>query len=279
MSNFESENNPALIAALVAANSLARPVTVGNNIPAAVVPENYSVNVLEKLLAQPSRTRGDFPVKSADAFNRAVALVRSDVSKPLPIFFGRSNTTATVQAVLNFDTWRDLTVTLSQRLSDPFLEWYQKNAIAQPQRAFAMFLEERTHHVVKPDGASLLELSRKFKANVQVRYQSFVEDQNGDGSLEFLQTSEAGSAGAKSRMKVPNFIDLQLPVWHGGEPVKFTARFGYSIGDDGKLSLTFEILNLNELLTTELRKIVEKIGKEHAKSVIIEGSNSAIAAL
>jgi uncharacterized protein YfdQ (DUF2303 family) len=277
---MESENprSPALLAALVAAEQLSRPIVI-EGIPHAIVPEGYSLENLERVRAEPKRTRGNFAVVTGDAFNRTVCLLRKGAGRPLPIFFGRSGTEATVTAVLNFDDWRDLTVTLAQKLSDPFREWYGKNGAAQAQRAFALFLEERTAHVVKPDGAALLELARKFKANVSVRYQSVIEQENGDNSLEFIQTTEAGSAGAKSRMKVPNFITLLMPVWHGGEPVKFEARFGYSISDDGKLALSFEILNLSELLSTELRKIVEKIGREHAASVIIEGANSSVPSL
>lgn len=274
----EAETN---IAALVAAQALARPVNVGNHIHAAVIPAGYALQHFEKLCEEPSRERGNFAVLTADAFNRTVQLYRDrevdgSAAHPLPIFFGRSGTSAKVEAVLNPDSWRDFTVTLAQRLSQPFLDWYQKNTVPQTQRAFALFLEERTAHVVKPEGASLLELARKFKANVSVRYQSCIEQENGDASLEFLQTTEAGSAGAKSRMKVPNFITLLLPVWHGGEPVKFEARFGYAIGDDGKLALSFEILGLEELLSSELRKIVETIGKAHARSVIIEGNNALV---
>lgn len=278
----EDSTTPSIVAALVAAQSLARPVTVGNAVPAAVVPDDCAVELLEKTLAAPTRTRGNFPVATGEAFNRAVKLLRGEtkggreILPELPIFFGRSDTNAVVQAVLNFTDWRDLLVTLSQKLSDPFLDWYRLNNQAQGQKKFALFLEERTAHVVKPEGAALLELAKKFKANVSVRYQSIVDDQNGDASLEFLQTSDAGSAGAKSRMKVPNFITLFLPVWHGGEPVKIEARFGYAISDDGKLALTFEILRLNELLTEELRKIVEAIGKAHVNSIVIEGANALV---
>jgi uncharacterized protein YfdQ (DUF2303 family) len=273
---MDPENQSHLISAFVASSNLARPIEIAT-IPHAIVPEGYELANLERVLPQPKRTRGDFPVVTAEAFNRTVKLLRGTApAGRLPIFFGRQDTSARVQAVLNFGDWRDLTVTLAQKLSEPFMEWYRLNTRPQTQRAFALFLEERTSHVVKPEGASLLELCRKFKATVTVRFQSHVDDANGDGSLEYLQTSEAGSAAAKQRMKVPSFITLFLPVWHGGAPVKFDARFGYSISDDGKLSLTFEILRLNELLAEELRKIVEAIGQEHPASVVIEGSNASV---
>lgn len=278
---METKPTPAAvtIAALVAAEQLARPVAI-NAIPHAIVPEGYYLTNLEGRLSSPARARGNFGVVTGEAFNRAVKLLREqNPTDKLPIFFGRSSTEATVQAVLNFSAWRDLTVTLAQKLSDPFLDWFRLNGAPQAQRGFALFLEERTAHVVRPEGAALLELARKFKANVQVRYQSFVEDQNGDGSLEFIQSTEAGSASAKSRMKVPSFITLCLPVWNGGDPVKFEARFSYGIGPEGKLALSIEILRLNELLTDELRKIVEKIGKEHPDSLIIEGGNATVPAL
>ena len=278
--NSENENNPlAMVAALVAAQTLGHAKIIGNNVPAAVLPNDYTLKLLEGTLAVPTRTRGNFSVQTAQAFTRTIHLLRGIVQSntpALPIFFSRSSTTAQVQAVLNFDNWRDLAVTLTQGLSLPFLDWYRLNGRAQTQRAFALFLEERTAHVVKPEGAALLELARKFKANVSVRYQSVIDAENGDNALEFIQTTEAGTASAKGRMKVPNFITLGLPVWHGGEPVKLEARFGYTIGDEGKLALTFEILRLEELLAEELRKIVEAIARELVKSVVIEGSNCEV---
>lgn len=274
------------IAALVAAETLARPMIVGNAVPAAVVPANYTFTSLERLVAAPTRLRGQFNVLTAEAFKSTVGLYRPEgavsleqIFGSLPIFFNRSGTSAKVEAILNFYEWRDHKVTLAQGLSQPFLDWYRLNSQPQPQRKFALFLEERAQHVVKPEGASLLELCRKFKATVTVRFQSVVENENGDNSLEYIQGSEAGTAGAKQRMKVPERITLFMPVWNGGEPVKFEARFGYSIDDGGKLALSFEILNLEELLTNELRKIVANIAKSLAGSVIIEGENAAVPAL
>lgn len=273
------------IAALVAAQTLARPMIVGNAVPSAIVPANYVFTNLEKLVESPTRLRGQFNVLTAEAFKATVGLYRpespvaDEIDGALPIFFNRSGTSAKVDAILNFYGWRDHKVTLAQGLSQPFLDWYRLNSLPQPQRKFALFLEERTQHVVKPEGASLLELCRKFKATVTVRFQSVVENENGDNSLEYIQGSEAGTAGAKQRMKVPERITLFMPVWNGGEPVKFEARFGYSIDDGGKLALSFEILNLEELLTNELRKIVANIAKSLAGAVIIEGENAAVPAL
>lgn len=272
------DNSENLVPALVAGNQLGRPVKI-EGVPFAIIPETYCLRDLEKTLPAPHRERGDFRVATAEAFNATVSLLRRVDPERLPIFYSRGGTTATVKAVLNFYSWRDLTVTLTQELSTPFLDWYRLSTVSQPQRKFALFLEERTEHVVKPDGAALLELARKFKANVAVRFQSCIEQENGDASLEFIQTTDAGSAGAKGRMKVPNFITLFMPVWHGGAPVKFDARFAYTIADDGKLSLAFEILNVNELLTRELRKVVLGIAKENADSVAIEGSNSTVPSL
>lgn len=267
----------ALVAELVAANSLARPVLV-NGVPHAVVPNDYRLGSLERTLHSPARKRGAFEVFDANSFNTLVNLWREgdEDDDPLPLFFKRSGTSAVITAVMNFYDWRDLTVSLAQRLSTPFSEWYGKNGASLTQRAFATFLEERTHHVAKPEGAALLELSRKFKANVSVRYQSVIEDQNGDNSLEFIQTTEAGNASAKSRMKVPDRITLFMPVWHGGASFRFDARFGYSIGDDGKLALSFQILNLEELLSMTLLNIVQAIQKEHVNSHVIEGCNVGV---
>lgn len=291
---MDTQNNipiPAATPAIVVENHARGTVFAG--IPHAFLPPDYKLQDLERTLEVPSRRRGNFAVLTADGFNRQVVLLRRAVAfagserkaavadyDPLPIYFLREGNAAQIQAVLNPGCWRDLTVTLAQKLSDPFVEWLELNKQGQPQRKFADFLEQRTHHVIKPEGAKLLELCRKFKATTNVRFQSLVEDANGngDGSLEFIQTTQAGTADAKGSMKVPDRITLGLPVWHGGDHVKIDARFGYSISE-GRLSLSFEILRLNELLSETLRTLVEKIGKEHPNAVLIEGENASIPAL
>lgn len=278
------------------------------DIPHAILPPDYTLRDLERTMEYPARDRGNFAVLTAEGFNRQVALLRKPINfvfgtagstskrrkptadvaiadanphaqpiwDPMPIYFQRQNNSAVIQAVLNSSDWRDHTVTLSQKLSEPFQEWLKGNTVGQAQRAFALFLEERTHHVVKPDGAKLLELARKFKATTNVRFASVVDaGENGDGALEYIQTTQAGQADARNSMKVPERITLGMPIWHGGDPVRFEARFGYAI-TEGRLSLSYEILGLNELLSDTLRGLVDKIGSEHPRSVLIEGENARV---
>lgn len=269
---------PSIIPELVAAEAMGRPCVI-NGIPHVLVPPDYNLANLERTMGFPARKRGSFKAKDAASFNTLVELLRPLADESLPLFYARSGTSATVTGVLNFSTWRDLIVVLEQRLSDPFQEWFKLDKVPQGQRQFALFLEERTQYVVKPEGAALLELARKFKANVSVRFQSVVENDNGDNSLEFVKTTEAGSAEAKSRMKVPDVITLEMPVWHGSRPVRFHARFSYSISQDGKLGMGFEILGLNALLSEQLHDIVLGISKEHENCVIVEGESDGVRGL
>lgn len=280
---MDDKSPTPIVSELVAAFQLARPLTVAN-IPTAIVPPGYSLQKLEHMLIEPARRRGNFAADTAESFTRLVNILNAQWQvvdrTAMPIFFRRDSgavtVQATIQAVINFNTWRDLLVTLTQELSEPFAKWWKLDGCAQTQRQFSLFLEERTAHVVKPEGAALLELCRKFKANQTVRYSSVIEEQNGDNSLEFIRTTEAGTTSARGRMKVPDRITLCLPVWHGGEPVEFEARFRYEISGDGTLSLSFEILRFEELLDRELRKLVDVIGKAIADSVVIEGGNAPV---
>lgn len=127
-------------------------------------------------------------------------------------------------------------VTLKLRPSEEFVRW---NAFVREgfvdQETLARFLEENSADVLRPDPATLIEISRDFEATVGQTYKSSTRLDNGDRRIVFQNESRA-----TNDVTVPQKITLQIPFYNGEAPDDIDAHFRWRGTPGGAVMFALE---------------------------------------
>ena len=129
------------------------------------------------------------------------------------------------QTIAPIPQWNDHVVHLSmkhhpdyQTLLDNSNKWHE-------QYDFALFIEENTHLFTNPDAATMLEMAQHLKGTVNAQWRSGQRLANNQTSIEY--TEEIKAQTYKGDITVPEYIDLQTPLYEGfsSEPIRAAFRF------------------------------------------------------
>ena len=254
--SLEEITSPTTDAAtlLAAGAALSTPEVVGTT-PYAVIPDGYQLHNLEKLLATPSRKRGNTLLTEAASF---IAVVNDQKTGATRLYCQTGNKPG-FTAVFN-DThvdagWRDHRATYVPLLSPEWLIWAGANGRQQTQADFAQFIEANLPDIAEPSGADVLAVSRTLEAKKKVNFASSIR--LSDGSHQFTYEEDVQGSAHKGQLKVPEVFVLAIPVFEGSDPRRIEARLRYRIGDGGKLAIWYELVRPHKVIeaaTLDLRK-------------------------
>jgi uncharacterized protein YfdQ (DUF2303 family) len=135
-----------------------------------------------------------------------------------------------------------------------WLAWTERNGKPQPQMDFVNFIEANAIDVVAPDSATMMEMVMNFEARTEVVFTSKVDRTMGAKVLLFNEKIDANSNGPLSSMKVPEFLELRLPVFEGGEAFPIRARMEYR-PRDGALKIAYHLLRPVDVLREALASL------------------------
>lgn len=124
-------------------------------------------------------------------------------------------------------------------LSLEFSTWLGSNGKALAQMDFVQFIETNGLDVVHPDSASLMELALNFESKSNVTFQSRIDRTTGGKNLTFQEAVEHG-APAVGQMKVPDGLQINLPVFEGGALFEMQARLEYRTSG-GRLAIAYHL--------------------------------------
>ena len=137
-------------------------------------------------------------------------------------------------------SWLTHVAVLTLSETDEWRTWMASNEKGMEQVAFAQFIEQNLNDVVKPDGATMMELALTLEASQDVQFKGRINLGNGDvGLVSDVKTDM--KAGADGQIVIPKEMDLRLPVFRGVPAVELKARFR-TVLKGAALSMGYQII-------------------------------------
>lgn len=223
--------------------------------------EDDKVVSLEGFLKRPINRRGEIKVYDAPSFVGYVNRFQNDASV---IFVDKVGTTLT--GVLDYHEadkdgladWGRHRVVLALRQTRQWQLWVSQNKQAMSQAAFATFMEENIPDIAEPPGAEIVEMARTLVAKKDVAFESNILRQT-DGSFKFFYMENVQGATHRADLKIPDHFTLMLTPFEGSDQYRVVARFRFRLGDGGKLSLSYELVRIEDVLEDAFQKAAETI--------------------
>jgi uncharacterized protein YfdQ (DUF2303 family) len=237
----------------------------------AIVPEGHFLEVLP-VEGLPKRPRANVKLRDTDSFiayfndhkaPRSRIYATLEPARFIAVFDDFN--TAELHGVAEQADWREFRAEFAIPPSREWTTWTAANRKHMSQLAFAEFLQENLPDVLRPDGAALLEMSLNFEAATSGAFVAAQRLQ--DGSHNLVWRAENNASGS---VKLPEFVDLCIPVFENETPKEMTARLRYRVAD-GKLALWYELVRLHKVLEAAFRECWTRIASE-TDSVILLGA-------
>lgn len=130
--------------------------------------------------------------------------------------------------------------------------------LEQPE--FIAFLMERSHCFSSPDQATILEIATKLEVKSNVNFSGKERSNDGGINLTYREDVDA-RVGTAGKIKVPDFVELELQAFEGGEKMKLRARFYFKLSG-GAVLFQVKILNLRETILKNFREVCDKIAED-----------------
>lgn len=144
--------------------------------------------------------------------------------------------------------------------TEDFKAWKEIDQKTLSQTEFIQFLMERAHCFENPDQATILEVATKLEVKNNVTFSGKERSSDGGINLTYCENVDA-RVGANGKIKVPDFVDLAIVAFEGGEPLKIKARFYFKLAG-GQVMFAVKLLNLRETILKSFREVCDKIAKD-----------------
>lgn len=233
---------------------------------AALVPEGYSVEDLERFHAQPRRTRQEVAIHNATDFGLYVNRFKTPETTIYADLDGTRFTAVIDHPGAGGPAWGQHRATYACPHSRSWKTWTSADGKAMRQADFAKFIEDNLPDVQQPSGSDILTISRTLEAKKKVDFQSGVRLDNGEVQITFNEEIQ-GTAG-KGTIEIPETFELGIPVFEGGDHYALTARLRYRI-NDGQLVMWFDLLRPERLLEDAFANTLEQIRRDIGDDVMM----------
>ena len=233
---------------------------------AALVPEDYRVESLERFHTRPFRIRQCVTLQSIESFIDYVRVHHNDYSV---IFFDEDKMLAEFVADYH-DTrpspqapdWCSHRAVYQAVYDERWVKWLKSDNEYMTQIELAHFIEQRVKdfvvpkdHPTAPSGTDMLTLATDFVAKKDVVYSKGVNLANGDIQFQYSSKDHKGT------MEVPSEFFVGIPLFKNNQPYVINARFRYRLVED-QLRFRFELMHLEDIrrfavdaMLDELRKL------------------------
>lgn len=214
--------------------------------PYVVVPQNYKVESLEKLLPNPLLKRQVVNCGEAASFARYIT--DHGKAEETAVFAMPNPAGGQFVAVLDYHkpggapSWCAHKATFNCPFSQLWQLWSKSHNAYMPQREFAEFIESNTAQIVSPTAAEFLEIAQTLTARSSVAFTGSTRLDSGRDQLTYEATTET-KAGEKGNLSLPAMFTLGLPVFEGGPKWEIKARLRHRINESKKLELKYELVN------------------------------------
>lgn len=204
---------------------------------------------LEGFLKAPVLRRGEVEFHDAVSFAAYVSRFKDDTSLVFADKLSRRFT-----AVLDYHEpgpdgaarWGRNRAVLPLRHTQSWSTWFAANKKAMNQTDFAQFLEDNIPDIASPAGADIVEIARTLEAKKAVTFESAIRANN--GSYKFAYHEDVQGTARGGSLTIPDEFTLGLQPFEGSAKYKVPARFRYRIGQGGQLSLSFDLVRIEDVL-------------------------------
>lgn len=231
--------------------------------PVLIAPHGWALHDMESKLGAPTRRTGSVTLTDRDSF---IAHVNRHKSERAVIYclaeFGKGEVSLT--AVLNdhgpeSPGWRDWRAVYAVKQSEEWKRWSATDRKAQPQVAYALFLEDNIKDVATvdgmPTGTQMLELALKFEATQDSRFKSTIRLQSGGVDMAYVNTDDEATV---LKMQVFDRFALGIAPFFNGSPYQLNARLRYK-NDAGKLTLWHELIRPDLVVQDATKELIEAV--------------------
>lgn len=101
-------------------------------------------------------------------------------------------------------------------------------------------------------------MAKTLKINRKLVFRSSKELSNGQTQLQYHEEIK-GEAGATGQFTIPTSITLGLRVFKGMTAYEVEARFRYRVSDDGELTFSYHINNLDRINEDAFTTVIKQI--------------------
>lgn len=257
--SMDNEKNNAQTIAELAAQGFTVKYLGDEEIPILIVPPGHKVESLESFLPVPARIKAKRTFIALESFNRYVKQFKSADTR---IELQPSGCAVAIidASGLNKPEWEGHLATFNVTHSERWKTWDSKHKRSLTQKEFAEFVEDNLIDFFVPKGAAMLDIAQTLQAEQNSLFESAVRTDKGDVSLTYKKTT-TGKAGQKGDLEIPSLFEIRIPILEGEEPRLIPMRLRYDL-NEGKLSLTYEILRRSALLEEVRRSIYAVIKNE-----------------
>lgn len=155
--------------------------------------------------------------------------------------------------------WRKHRATYKPAMSAEWKAWKGKDREAQPQVAFAEWLQEHDEDILAAEGyptsLQMLTMATEFVANAEKALKSTVRLQSGGVRLTYVDTDDDATQAA---MTLFEKFRLGIPVFHGGNGWPLDARLKYSTAK-GALTFRFELVRPDRVHEHAAKKLIDAV--------------------
>lgn len=235
--------------------------------PYVVIPADYKVVDLERLLPAPTRKRAKVTLAQTGAF--IDYYLKHRVGSQSQIY----STTEPPRFVAVLDDhgefapgWREHLAYYNCTLAAEWETWVKANKKPMTQTDFAQFIEDNLPDIVDPVAAEMLEISRTLEAKKKVNFASGVRLSN--GGVQFTYEEEVQGTAQKGNLSVPEIFGIGIPVFHGGPRYKVEARLRYRIGDGGALSMWYDLVRPHKIIEDAALEVWQEIEQQTGETIL-----------
>jgi uncharacterized protein YfdQ (DUF2303 family) len=234
--------------------------------------ESVCVEDLEEYLNRPRAPRGDAtlydPTNFADYVNRLTdpdhTTVWADVNA--------GTVTAVLDDHANADTagWRRHSVKLALRPDADWEHWAKLDGKLVRQADFAQHVEDASHTILVPDGATMLEVSSSLQASRSASFSQATRTDNGDVQLAYEEQTKA-TAGRAGNLEVPREFTILVTPWIGCVPIEVIAKLRYKI-ENGVLGIGYALVRPDLIKIEVFDSIVASLEQALAVEQVYAGA-------
>lgn len=238
-------------------------------VPLVLIPNGMTLVELKDKLSAPLRIERKETFIALESFTRYVNVHKTAASQ---IRMDRAgNAQAILDGVMALNpSWESHRATFSLTYSVRWFEWHQKNKKSFSQKDFAEWIEDRARDFVAPKAGAMLDIARTLEAEGASKFNSALKEENNDVKFGFERTTNI-KAGIKGDLTVPSRFTISIPVLEGEEPRVIELRLRYDL-TEGKLTLSFDLLNLQQILDEVRQSVAVVIANETTLRPFLVGS-------
>lgn len=234
-------------------------------VPYVVVPKDYDVKSLERLLPNPPAKSGIVNLLDVDSF---IAYVNKHANDDTSVIYANVDyETSKYDVVAILDDHgaavpmrRQHSAVLTPIQSLEWKRWHGNNKKAMPQADFAAFLEDNLGDIATvegmPTGKDMLGMALAFEANSDKRFKKKVDLQGGGTHLEYVDQADEATA---TRLRYFERFVIGIPVFQGAsEGYHVEARLKFRM-NGGALLFWYELVRPDRVFKTAVSGEIDKI--------------------